>query len=254
MRTRWCWVLWLLWALFPRGAAYAQAPATKDVDAIHLRLVQARAKLLRPDFGLTPAEQDILLMKLAKAETALQNYERLSQRGRVRHAATAPLYVAGSGLVADDLTGVGTADDVLLPLIALGVLATSLLTQRPALPGELDIAWRDTLAALDAVSQAATLMSANKAKPQEQPGTVELTAGGRKKIGNLVDLKDKPAREAVRLRGGGQSQVQQIAGTHQDKAVGELANLAAQGDAQAETAIKIIKQASRKAEKYGGKP
>ncbi len=35
--------------------------------------------------------------------------------------------------------------------------------------------------------------------------------------------------------------------------VGELANMASAGDAAAETAIKIIKQASSKAQKYGGK-
>ncbi len=38
-----------------------------------------------------------------------------------------------------------------------------------------------------------------------------------------------------------------------DKTVGELANLSAQGDEAAKTAIKIIKQAKSKAQKYDGK-
>jgi hypothetical protein len=35
--------------------------------------------------------------------------------------------------------------------------------------------------------------------------------------------------------------------------VGEVANLAAEGDADAETALKLLKQAKKKREKYGGK-
>ena len=35
--------------------------------------------------------------------------------------------------------------------------------------------------------------------------------------------------------------------------VGELANLAAEGDEEAETAIKILKQARKKREKYGNR-
>jgi len=40
---------------------------------------------------------------------------------------------------------------------------------------------------------------------------------------------------------------------YEDLTVGELANMAAAGDAAAETAIKMVKQASSKAQKYGGK-
>ena len=58
--------------------------------------------------------------------------------------------------------------------------------------------------------------------------------------------------DAVRKRGGGASQVKELA-NYSEKTVGELANMAAAGDAKAETAMKIIKQASKKAQKYGGK-
>lgn len=82
---------------------------------------------------------------------------------------------------------------------------------------------------------------------------VQLTRGGQKKLGNLVSLKDLDIAEAIRQRGGGQSQVDQLRTDYHNKRVGEIANMAAEGNADAETAIKILKQARKKKEKYGGK-
>lgn len=87
----------------------------------------------------------------------------------------------------------------------------------------------------------------------DEQDEVKLTRGGQKKLGNLVDLKDLDIAEAIRQRGGGQGQVDQVRTDYQDIRVGELANLAAEGDSDAETAIKILKQARKKQEKYGGK-
>lgn len=87
----------------------------------------------------------------------------------------------------------------------------------------------------------------------DEQNEVKLTRGGQKKLGNLVDLKDLDIAEAIRQRGGGQGQVDQVRTDYQDIKVGELANLAAEGDSDAETAIKILKQARKKQEKYGGK-
>jgi hypothetical protein len=78
---------------------------------------------------------------------------------------------------------------------------------------------------------------------------IDLTPGGQKKIGTLANLKDINLTSAIRARGGGQSQVDQVRTDYQSLKVGELANLAATGDADAETAIKILKQAKRKREK-----
>ncbi len=82
---------------------------------------------------------------------------------------------------------------------------------------------------------------------------IKLTTGGKRKIGNLTDLKDVKASDAIKQRGGGASQINQLQTGYEKKTVGELANLAAAGEAAAETAIKIIKQASSKAQKYGGR-
>ncbi|WP_193198435.1 hypothetical protein [Nostoc sp. MG11] len=86
----------------------------------------------------------------------------------------------------------------------------------------------------------------------EQNG-INLTPGGLKKLGNLVNLKDNIISDAIRERGGGQGQVSQLRSDYQNLRVGELANLAAEGDGDedAETAIKILKQARKKREKHG---
>lgn len=82
---------------------------------------------------------------------------------------------------------------------------------------------------------------------------IQLTLGGLKKLGKLVDLKDNLIADAIRQRGGGQSQVNQLRSDYQNFKVGELANLAAEGDEDAETAIKILKQAKKKRDKYGNR-
>lgn len=87
----------------------------------------------------------------------------------------------------------------------------------------------------------------------DEQDRVNLTPGGLKKLGNLVNLKDDIIADAIRERGGGQSQVNQLQSDYQNMKVGELANLAAEGDEEAETAIKILKQARKKREKYGNR-
>ncbi|MGG6270312.1 hypothetical protein ACQ4M3_38005 [Leptolyngbya sp. AN03gr2] len=86
-----------------------------------------------------------------------------------------------------------------------------------------------------------------------EPEGILLTPGGQKKLGTLVELKDLSISDAIRQRGGGQSQINQLATNIQTLTVAELANLAADGDSDAETAIKILKQAKKKRDKYGGK-
>lgn len=82
---------------------------------------------------------------------------------------------------------------------------------------------------------------------------IELTSGGYKILGNLINLKDLKISDAIKQRGGGQNQVSQLSTEYRQVKVGELANLAAKGNREAKTAIKILKQARKKKEKYGGK-
>jgi RHS repeat-associated protein len=84
----------------------------------------------------------------------------------------------------------------------------------------------------------------------EADAVVKLTRGGLKTIGNLTHLKDVTVAEAVIARGGKLGNLSVIEDTYKSMKVVEIANKAAQGDEKAMTALKIIKQASSKAQKY----
>ncbi|NJS09356.1 MAG: hypothetical protein HC789_02715 [Microcoleus sp. CSU_2_2] len=86
----------------------------------------------------------------------------------------------------------------------------------------------------------------------EQEG-VKLAPGGIKIIGNLVNMKDEVIADAIRQRGGGQGQISELRTDYQILTVGALANLATEGDEEARKAIKMLKQARKKREKYGNK-
>lgn len=60
-------------------------------------------------------------------------------------------------------------------------------------------------------------------------------------------------RDAIKQRGGGAGQVNQVSNDLKDLPLGDVANLAAVGDPDAVTAIKMVKQAASKQQKYGGK-
>jgi RHS repeat-associated protein len=84
----------------------------------------------------------------------------------------------------------------------------------------------------------------------EADAIVKLTRGGLKTIGNLTHLKDVTVAEAVIARGGKLGNLSVIEDAYKSMKVVEIANKAAQGDEKAMTALKIIKQASSKAQKY----
>ncbi|HWM87280.1 MAG TPA: polymorphic toxin-type HINT domain-containing protein [Kofleriaceae bacterium] len=71
------------------------------------------------------------------------------------------------------------------------------------------------------------------------------------KLGDLADVRDMRADQAIRSRGGNASNVREALGDRfKDSTVGEIAELAAQGDAGAEKALKIIKQAAKKGQEH----
>jgi hypothetical protein len=72
-----------------------------------------------------------------------------------------------------------------------------------------------------------------------------------KKLGDLKDIRDMDAAEAIRSRGGNASNVRKALGDKlRGKTVGEIAEMAANGDESAETALKIIKQAFEKGQTH----
>ncbi len=56
--------------------------------------------------------------------------------------------------------------------------------------------------------------------------------------------------DAIKLRGGSGQNINKVADWLKGKSVSDVANQAAQGDAEAKTAIKILKEAHRLSEKY----
>lgn len=131
----------------------AKHPSSVLAD-IQGKLLLARRSLESPMGATLDAEQrQRLFSALIDAEAAVTRYTQLSQQGDARQIAMAPLAVAGAGVVADDATGVGVGDDVLLPFIGIAMLAAYCKTASPASNKELAIAWQEVIGRLDALTR-----------------------------------------------------------------------------------------------------
>ncbi len=73
-----------------------------------------------------------------------------------------------------------------------------------------------------------------------------------RKLGALAPMASRVLGEVIKIRGGGGQQVQAVATHLQGKTLGEVAELAVGGNAEAVKAIKIAKDAARLAQKGGG--
>jgi hypothetical protein len=141
------------------------APTDADLAAIRGRLHAAQAALR----DLPPEERGRMSQALASAEVALARYEHLASQGAVRQRRTGQIYMAGSFVVANDATGVGAADDWVIPFLILGLIATHLTTEAPAPPADLTQAWGDVIAGLDAVGKAAEGIRAGSRRVSPMP-------------------------------------------------------------------------------------
>lgn len=83
-------------------------------------------------------------------------------QGDKRTAAVTPFVMAGGAILADDATGVGVADDPLLPIILLGGLLAHAATPSPATEPEISKAWIALSAALAAAATAAIELARQK--------------------------------------------------------------------------------------------
>lgn len=104
-------------------------------------------------------------------------------------------------------------------------------------------------------------LAISEVKRPQSPPEPKQEDDSAQKIPSLKELQDVTARDAIIARGGGGSQVQML-GSYKGLSiasltVGELQTLLRQGDPdgqeKARTALKIIKQAAAKRQKYGGK-
>ena len=97
-----------------------------------------------------------------EAERSFEGYVRLVERGKAREEAKAPLYAAGVALVADDLSGAGAVDDVLLPFVAFALVVAHVRTLPPPSEQELAAAWAGFLASLQMLAKATADVAAQR--------------------------------------------------------------------------------------------
>ncbi len=74
---------------------------------------------------VTPADREHVEQAVRRAEAAIRHAERVQARGQSLSAGAGMAMVGSAGLAADDVTGIGVADDVAIPfvLLAAGALA-----------------------------------------------------------------------------------------------------------------------------------
>lgn len=110
-----------------------EVPTVDDVAAVRRHLDAARAALGR----VTAERRALLAGKLAKAEAALSRFERLADANRSRRRGHRAIYAAGAMILADDLSGVGAADDVVLPSLAIALLVVQIGASGATPPADL---------------------------------------------------------------------------------------------------------------------
>lgn len=128
--------------------ALASAPGS-----LHARL-DAMREQVRQNRQLEDEQRSLLEARLVQVDSALSRFERLAASGEERTRQMQPLMVAGTALVADDVSGVGAADDVLLPFVALATLIVHVRTRAPASDLELQAAMNQLEASIDAAAHA----------------------------------------------------------------------------------------------------
>jgi hypothetical protein len=151
-------------------AGSSQEPTADDLAMIRQQIAASRSALGKLAALQVPAkDREGLDQRIQRAEEALSRYERLAQRGAPRKRAQGVLFAAGAVIVADDMTLIGTIDDALLPILAVGALATLILTHGPPTVPELGQAWQEVTAAMVAVGQEAERVKKEAARPRVLP-------------------------------------------------------------------------------------
>jgi hypothetical protein len=117
-------------------------PGQGNLAGVRAQLARARALADDPASGLTEEQRSEIRAGVARTEKSVASYEEISTQGQARQAGMAPLALAGGGILADDATGVGVADDPLLILVGIAMLAVLIATSPKAPQADMDDAWR----------------------------------------------------------------------------------------------------------------
>lgn len=149
-------------------------PTTGDLAMVRKQIAEARSAIVKlAALEVPKKDRHEIDKRLKQAEEALTRYERLSERGKPRRRTQGVLFAAGAVFVADDASLVGAIDDVLLPILAVGALATLILTHGPPSVPELATAWQEVVVAMEAVGQEAERIKKEAARPRVLPAPRE---------------------------------------------------------------------------------
>jgi RHS repeat-associated protein len=147
--------------------------------------------------------------------------------------------------------GVESAGSTNLPNLDAGILALQRGTQL-AEPG-VNLAGQGLVLFASIIAPGATTLAQCVAGSCDSASlamaAVRLPKGATKVLGTLAPLAEKTVAEAVKLRGGGGAQVNKIATWLQQMSLGDVAKLAAEGNREAVSAVKIVKDAARLSKK-----
>jgi|GEM_PF-3188047 len=158
------------------GAASGGGVGAGEVAAVRSKLAAARALLADQKADLSPVERAQLQASVTGAENALREYDKLAGQGQSRANAMGGLVVAGGGILADDATVVGVADDPLLIVVGIGLLVTWLVTQPKATDVQLQRAWSSVISSLRTVAAAGEILIALKLNGDKIRGNTERLA------------------------------------------------------------------------------
>ena len=157
-------------------------PLTQD---LRIYASQARARVSR----LSPRQRAVVEPALRAHEHAIARYDRLMAQGQSRRRLQAPLIATGAFIVADDVTGFGVADDVVLPFLALAAVAAALATDAPASGKALQDAYQSVRDTAEQVSKAL------ESSPVDDSSSTEASKGTRQTCIDLyVDCQENGHR------------------------------------------------------------
>lgn len=127
------------------------SPQELDVVREHLRL--AREALPRvPDDKRTALERAV-----ARAEQAVERYATLATKGETGQQMKGAIVVAGGFVFGNNTTGVGVADDVLLPFLAVAFIAVHMVATAPSTSTDLNQAWNEMIDTMEDVGRTASV-------------------------------------------------------------------------------------------------
>jgi hypothetical protein len=179
----------------PGKSAQASGPTQADINRAMSELNQAKALVTNPDAPLLDDERSQLKASIATAEANLSAYIDKANQGSTQQAAMTPLLAAGGVVIGDDATVIGVADDWLLPVIGLGLLATYLFTRSPASNQELAQSWSQVTSSIKAAAAAGTGLIALKINGERIRGNTQRLAEHLARLLRLTNVGGVPSGE-----------------------------------------------------------